>query len=193
MGTLLDLARRIDALNRGLGRAAGWLAFAMVLVGAFNAIARFAGRYIGYDLSSNAYIELQWYLFSVVFLLGAPYALRVGAHVRVDLIYGRLSARGKAWIDLCGGLLFLIPFCVFGLWFSWPSVRESWSVREVSPDPGGLARYPIKTLVPVAFALLGLQGFSETIKRIAFLRGASAADVGLGGAAAEPEGAGPGL
>ena len=113
----LGFARRIDAFNRGLGRFVGWLAFAMILVGAFNAVARFLGRYIGHDFSSNAYIEAQWYLFSLVFLLGAPYALRCGAHVRVDVLYGRLSERGKARIDLAGGLLFLLPFLRTGRGF----------------------------------------------------------------------------
>ncbi|MCP3917878.1 MAG: TRAP transporter small permease subunit [bacterium] len=175
----LTLARRIDAFNRRLGRLAGWLAFAMVLVGAFNAVARFLGRYVGRDLSSNAYIELQWYLFSLVFLLGAPYALRAGAHVRVDVLYGRLSARAKAWIDLLGGALLLVPFCVLGVAFSIPSVRESWAVREISPDPGGLARYPIRTVVPIAFLLLLLQGLSEIIKNAALLRGHDARAIGL--------------
>lgn len=179
MESLLRVARGIDALNRSVGRGVAWLTAAMVAVGAFNAVARYFDRAAGGGLSSNAYVEAQWYLFSLVFLFGAPWALRSNAHVRVDVLYGRLPLRGKAWIDLLGGVLFLIPFCVFALVISWPTVRDSWSVREVSPDPGGLARYPIKAAVLVAFALLLLQGLSETVKRLAVLRGRSPEEVGL--------------
>ncbi len=179
MSALLRLARGIDALNRAVGRAAAWLSFAMVLMGAFNALARYFDRAAGGGLSSNAWVEGQWYLFSLVFLRGAPYALRAGAHVRVDVLYGRLPARGRHWIDLLGGILFTIPFCVFALWISWPAVHESWVIREGSPDPGGLPRWPIKAVIPVAFALLLLQGLSETLKRAALLAGRSEDEVGL--------------
>lgn len=179
MSPLLRLARRVDALNRALAHVAGWLVLAMVLIGAFNAMARYFDRALGGGLSSNAYIEVQWYLFSLVFLLGAPHALRAGAHVRVDVFYARVPERGRIWIDLLGGLLFLIPFCVFALWVSWPAVRDSWAIREGSPDPGGLARYPIKSAIPLAFGLLLLQGLSEIVKRIALLRGYSPDEVGL--------------
>lgn len=168
----LRLAGIIDTINEWVGRVILWLVGAMVLIAAFNAIARYAGRYVGVNLSSNAYIELQWYLFSLVFLLGAAYALRHDAHVRVDLVYGRLGPRGRAWIDLLGTVLFLLPFSVLMLWVSYPSIRASWEIREVSPDPGGLPRYPIKAVILVAFALLILQGISELIKQIAILRGA---------------------
>jgi len=176
---LLRASRAIDALNRTVGRWVAWLTFAMVLVGAFNAVARYFDRAAGGGLSSNAYVELQWYLFSLVFLLGAPYALRADAHVRVDVLYGRLGPRGRAWIDVLGGVLFLIPFCLFALVISWPGVRDSWSVREVSPDPGGLARWPIKAAVLVAFGLLLLQGLSETVKRAALLLGHPAGELGI--------------
>jgi TRAP-type mannitol/chloroaromatic compound transport system permease small subunit len=166
----LAISRAIDRANEKIGLAVGWLTLAMVLIGGYNAIVRYLGRFMGWSLSSNAYIELQWYLFSLVFLLGAAYALRRGAHVRVDVFYGRLSARGKAWIDLGGAILFLVPFSVFGIWVSWPAVRNSWSIREVSPDPGGLPRYPVKTMILVAFALLILQGISEIVKQVAVLR-----------------------
>ena len=171
MRRALRIARAIDRLSEVVGRAVSWLALAMILIGAYNAIVRYLGRFMGWSLSSNVYIELQWYLFSLVFLLGAAYTLKRDAHVRVDVFYGRLSPRAQAWIDLLGGALFLIPFCVFALWVSWPQVANSWAVREVSSDPGGLPRYPIKSVILLAFALLLLQGVSQVIHRLAFLRG----------------------
>lgn len=171
MKTALRLAAVIDRFNERVGLVVSWLALAMVLIGAYNAVVRYLGRYVGWSLSSNAYIELQWYLFSLIFLLAAPYTLQRNAHVRVDVLYGRLSPRTQAWIDLLGSALFLIPFCIFGLWVSWPSVANSWAIREVSSDPGGLPRYPIKSAILVAFALLILQGTSELIHRLATVRG----------------------
>ena len=171
MQTWLRIAKGIDRLNEWIGRAVMWLTFAMVLIGAYNAIVRYLDRYTGLGLSSNTYIELQWYLYSVVFLLGAAYALRHDAHVRVDVLFARLGERGRAWINLLGTLLFLIPFCVFVLWTSWPSISNSWAVLEMSPDPGGLPRYLIKTAIPVAFGLLLAQGVSMVIKQVAILRG----------------------
>jgi TRAP-type mannitol/chloroaromatic compound transport system permease small subunit len=167
------LPRAIDRLNDLVGRAVLWLVAVMVAIGAYNAVARYLNRFTDANLASNAYLEAQWYLFSLVFLLGAAYALKEDAHVRVDVLYGRLGPRGRAWIDLLGTVLFLIPFCVLMLWVSWPSVAASWRVREVSPDPGGLPRYPIKAVVLVAFALLLLQGVSQLWKQVALLRGAA--------------------
>ena len=167
----LRLASGIDRVNEWVGRTLYWLTLAMVLIGSFNAIVRYLDRYTGLSLSSNTYIELQWYLFSLVFLLGAAYTYKHNAHVRVDVFYGRLSARGKAWINLLGTVLFLIPFCLLMLWSSWPAVRESWSLLEVSPDPGGLPRYPIKTVIPIAFLLLMIQGVAVLIRQVAILRG----------------------
>lgn len=166
----LRLAGWIDRLTRAVGKASSWLLLAMVLVGAYNAVVRYLGRFMGHNLSSNAYIEAQWYMFSLVFLLGAAYALQKGSHVRVDVFYGRLSERGRAWIDLVGTLIFLLPFSLFALWVSWPSVLASWRIREVSPDPGGLPRYPIKAVILVCFALLVLQGVAEVIRLAALLR-----------------------
>lgn len=174
----LRVAGTIDRLNERIGRAVYWLALLMVLVGTFNAVARYVGRYVGMNLSSNAYIELQWYMFSLIFLLAAAYTLKHDAHVRVDVFYGRLSERARAWIDLLGTLVFLIPFSAFAIWVSWPAVRNSWAALEGSPDPGGLPRYPIKTMIPIAFALLILQGVAEAIRRIALLRGMSAEEIG---------------
>lgn len=167
----LALARAIDRTNATIGRMVSWLGVVMVAIGAYNAVARYLGRFTGLHLSSNAYIELQWYLFSAIFLLGAAAALERNAHVRVDVIYGRLPARTRTWIDLLGTLLLLIPFCVLGVAVSWPAVAASWQILEISPDPGGLPRYPIKSLIPLAFALLIAQGISQAIHAIARLRG----------------------
>ena len=189
MAPWLRFARAVDALSTRLGRLTGWLTLLMVLIGAYNAVVRYLGRYFGWNLASNAYIELQWYLFGLVFLLAASWTLHQDRHVRVDVLYGRLAPRARALIDLCGIVLLLIPFCLFALWASWPAVRNSWAVLEGSPDPGGLPRYPIKTMIPVAFALLLLQAVAEGVKRAAFLTGDlpagddddGAADPGLGG------------
>ncbi|MBI2568542.1 MAG: TRAP transporter small permease subunit [Candidatus Schekmanbacteria bacterium] len=171
MERLLRIAHAIDGAIDLLGRALAWLTLAMVLIGGFNALSRYAGRFTGVTLSSNAYIELQWYLFSLLFLLGASYALRHNVHVRVDVLYGRLGEKGKAAIDVAGTVLFLVPFCVLLAWISLPSVISSWQVLESSPDPGGLPRYPIKTVFPVAIVLVLVQGLSELLKRVAVLRG----------------------
>ena len=157
-------------MTGGLGRFISWMALLMVLIGAYNAIARYLGRFIGVNLSSNLYLELQWYLFSLIFLLGAGFALRENAHVRVDVVYGRLRARARAAINVVGAVLMLLPFSIFVLWVSWPSIRNSWAVREASPDPGGLPRYPLKAVIIVAFVLLLAQGVSEFLKDLAVLR-----------------------
>jgi TRAP-type mannitol/chloroaromatic compound transport system permease small subunit len=170
----LRCAHAIDALNERIGRGVTWLAVAMVLVGASNAVARYAGLRLGVRLSSNAYIELQWYLSSLLFLLAAAYTLKHDRHVRVDVFYARWPARVRAWVDLLGIVFFLVPFCVAGLWVSWPAVRRSWAILERSPDPGGLPRYPIKAAILLGFLLLLLQGIAEGVRRIAYLRGAAA-------------------
>ena len=171
MQRLLGLSAKIDRMNGVIGRAVSWLTLAMVLIASANAIFRYIGRFTGVNLSSNAYLESQWYLFGIVFLLAASYALERKAHVRVDVFYGRLSEKGKAWINFAGGILFLIPFCILMIWSSWDWVMNSWEVLEGSPDPGGLPRYPLKTIIPIAFVLLILQGFSEIVKALATIRG----------------------
>jgi TRAP-type mannitol/chloroaromatic compound transport system permease small subunit len=174
------LIRSIDRLNHAIFRLVSWLTLVMVLVGAFNALARYFDKAVAWRLSSNAWVELQWYLFSLVFLFGAPWALRIGSHVSVDVLYGRFELRTRAWIDLVGGLVFLLPFCIFAIWVSLPSVRDSIAVWESSPDPGGLARWPIKSAVPIAFFLLLLQGIAEVLRRGLFLfKGVSAAELEL--------------
>jgi len=173
-------ADRVDALNDRIGAVIRWLVLVMVLVGAYNALARYLNRWIDAGLTSNALIDLQWYLFSLVFLLGAAYALNRDVHVRVDVVYSRFGEKGKAWVDLLGTLFFLIPFSVVMLWVSWPAVRNSWVIREVSPDPGGLPRYPIKAVILVSFALLLIQGWAQVVKKVAVIRGRRREDGGSG-------------
>ncbi len=177
MDRLHRYACAVDGIHRRIGSWAAWGTLLMVLVGAFNAVARYYDRDLGTRLSSNRWIELQWYLFSIVFLLGSAWTLREGRHVRVDVLYTRFSARTQAWIDLAGGVLFLVPLCLFALYVSFEPVANSIRVREGSPDPGGLPRYPIKALVLVAFAMLLAQATSEIAKRILVLRGGTSASM----------------
>ena len=144
----------------------------MVLIGAANALGGYLEPYLGRRLSFVALDEGQWYLFSVLFLAAAPWALCEDAHVRVDVLYGRLGPKGKAWTNLLGSLLLLIPFCVFAVWVLTPSAIESFRVREVSPDAGGLVRWPIRLVAPVAFCLLGLQGMAGVIRATQVIRSA---------------------
>ena len=160
----------IERLNERIGSLTSWLVVAIVLLGAWNAVARYISKFADVNISSNAYLEMQWYLFSVIFLLGGAYTLKRDEHVRVDVLYARWSPRTRAKIDVAGTLLFLIPFCIFILWTSWYPVKNSWSIREMSPDPGGLPRYPIKALIPVAFVLLLLQAISQLRKRWTAMR-----------------------
>lgn len=166
MSALLRLALAIDGLNERVGRMAMWLVLLAALVSSGNALFRY-----GFNMSSNAWLEIQWYLFSAIFLLGAGYTLKHNGHVRIDILYGRFSPRTRAWIDLVGGLLFLLPTAGLIAWLGWAGFAESYAIGETSPDAGGLSRWPIKLLIPVGFALLALQGLSESIKRWAFLAG----------------------
>lgn len=165
------LSRAIDRVNNRIGRWTSWLCLLMVLVTAYNTAVRYLGGYFGFRLSSNLYLELQWYLFSLLFLLAAASALCKGEHVRVDILYSRLSAKARAWIDLLGTVALMIPFSAVTLWLSWPAIRNSWAVREISSDPGGLPRYPLRTFILICFLLLIAQGISEIIKKIRILRG----------------------
>ncbi|MFK7740405.1 MAG: TRAP transporter small permease subunit [Planctomycetota bacterium] len=177
---LLRFALGVDRWNARIARVTAWLMLLLVSVGAYNAIARSMERYCEVRLSSNALLELQWYLFGIAFLLGAPYALQRGDHVRVDVLYSGLPRRGRLWIDVFGGILFLIPFCLAAIWLSLEFVADSFANGEWSNDPGGLPRWPIKPIIPIAFALLLLQGISEVVKRLAVLRGtAQPEQVGL--------------
>ena len=166
MQSLLRLARAIDTGNEWIGRSTAWLGLVAVVVCTANAIARYA-----FNLSSNAWLELQWYLNAAVFLLIAAWALRRNEHVRIDVIAGRLSPRAQAWIDILGAVFMLLPAVAIIGWYSWPSLANSWSIHEYSSDPGGLIRWPVRLIIPIAFAMLALQGVSEVIKRVAFLKG----------------------
>ncbi len=166
MRQLLALSRLIDALNERLGRVANWMVLAACLISAGNAMSRYA-----FDLSSNAWLEIQWYLFAGMVMFGASYTLKMNEHVREDIVYVHLSERGKEWLDLLGTALFLVPSMLVISYYSWPFFMQSWNVQEVSGNAGGLLRWPVKILVPVGFALVALQGVSEIIKRAAALGG----------------------
>lgn len=166
MQGLLRLARLIDALNTAIGRTAMWLILVATLVSAGNALMRYS-----LDLSSNAWLELQWYLFAAVFLLCAPYTLLKNEMVRIDVVAGRLSRRTQVWIDVGGTLFFLLPMALMLTALSWPGFVQAFVREEVSSNAGGLVVWPARLLIPVGFALLALQGVSELIKRLVFLAG----------------------
>ena len=161
----------VDALNDKMGAGIRWLALVMVLVGAGTAILRYSARGLELSLNLTPLGELQWYLFSLIFLLGAAYGLNHDVHVRVDVLYERFSKKARALIDLIGTLVFLIPFSLVMLYVSWPAVSNSFSIREMSPDPGDLPRWPIKIVILVSFVLLMLQGLSQIVKQIDILGG----------------------
>lgn len=166
MEVLLRVSRFIDALNERVGRTVYWLILAAVLVSAGNALIRKI-----FNVSSNAYLEMQWYLFSAVFLLSAGYTLLRNEHVRIDVIAGRLSRRTQAWIDVLGTLFFLLPMALIFIYLSWPAFVRTWVEDEMSGSAGGLPIWPARLLVPIGFSLLALQAVSELVKRIGFLRG----------------------
>jgi TRAP-type mannitol/chloroaromatic compound transport system permease small subunit len=166
MNALLSVSRAIDALNERIGRSVLWLVLAMALVSAGNAIYRYA-----FNMSSNAWLELQWYLFGAVFLLCAGYTLRHDEHIRIDVLASRLARRTQVKVDIFGTLLFLLPMAILIMWLSWPVFMNAWNSGETSSNAGGLVRWPARLFIPVGFFLLALQGFSELIKRIAFLKG----------------------
>jgi TRAP-type mannitol/chloroaromatic compound transport system permease small subunit len=166
MSALLRLCGVIDAINRFFGRVIIWLVLAATLISATNAIVRKL-----FNIGSNAFLEIQWYLFAAVFLLGAGYTFLKDAHVRVDVVANRLSMSTRIMIDIVGILLFLLPLCWFMIVFSWPILIQAYQSGEVSSNSGGLIRWPVYALVPAGFTLLALQGISELIKRVAFLRG----------------------
>ena len=166
MEILLRITKLIDALNERIGRWVYWLVLVAVLVSAGNAIIRKL-----FNVSSNAWLELQWYLFSAVFLLCAGYTLLHNGHVRIDVIAGKLSPKAQAWIDILGALFFLLPMALMLTWMSWPYFVHSFRDSEISGSAGGLIFWPARLLMPVGFGLLALQGLSEMVKRIAFVAG----------------------
>jgi len=161
---VLRVSRAIDFLNEKVGQTVYWLVLAAVLVSAFNAVMRYT-----IDYSSNGWLEIQWYFYSGFFLIGAGYTLLRNEHVRIDIIASRMSPRTRAWIDVLGGIFFLLPMALIIMWLAWPVFTDSYLLHEESPNAGGLLRWPVKLMMPVGFFLLALQGISEIIKRIAFL------------------------
>jgi TRAP-type mannitol/chloroaromatic compound transport system permease small subunit len=166
VGGLIALSRAIDAVNYRIGKLVAWLIVAAVLVSAANATVRKV-----FDTSSNAWLELQWYLFSVVFLMCASWTLMANEHIRIDIVNNMFPRRLRNWIDVIGHLFFLLPFTLVMIVTGWPFFRASFRVYEVSSNAGGLPVWPIKLLVPIAFVFLFFQGISELIKRIAVMRG----------------------
>ncbi|MBP2229249.1 TRAP-type mannitol/chloroaromatic compound transport system permease small subunit [Azospirillum agricola] len=166
MGVLLKISGLIDAVNDGIGKLVYWLVLVAVIVSSGNAVIRYT-----FNTSSNAWLELQWYLFSAVFLLCAGYTFLRNEHIRIDVVLGRFSKRVQAAVDVFGILFFMLPMAVLIMVLSWPMFKDSFLTNEMSSDAGGLIRWPAKLLVPVGFFLLTAQGVSELIKRIAFLAG----------------------
>ncbi len=187
MGRLLTISRGIDAFNAKFGIIANYLVLFAALLSAANAGVRYGLNWLigisreyhflsgiqtfvnWYSNNSNAFLEMQWYMFAAMVLFGAAYTLKVNEHVRVDLIYGMVSDRARIWIDLLGGILFLMPMCILLIWFTWPWFTDAWRSGEVSTNAGGLPRWPVKLILPVGFGLVALQGISEIIKCIAAL------------------------
>ncbi|HEY8579597.1 MAG TPA: TRAP transporter small permease subunit [Beijerinckiaceae bacterium] len=166
MSGLLAFSRAVDWVNERIGKAMTWLVLAAVLVSSVNAVVRYA-----FNRSSNAWLELQWYLFGAVVLLGAAHTLKQNEHIRIDIVSARLSQRARDWIDIVGHLLFLAPLCLLILWLGVPFFLRSYHSGEISSSAGGLIVWPAKLLVPLGFALLLAQAASELIKRVAFMRG----------------------
>ncbi|MDU6748153.1 MAG: TRAP transporter small permease subunit [Bradyrhizobium sp.] len=166
MRPLLAISNAIDQLNEKIGYICNLLVLLACLVSAINAMIRYAFSY-----SSNGWLELQWYMFALLVMFGAPYTFRRNEHVRVELLYLYLSERGQLWLDLIGTLFFLIPTCLLLAYLSWPFFMQSYSVNEMSANAGGLLRWPVKFAIPAGFVMLALQGLSEVIKRAAALQG----------------------
>ena len=166
MNALLALSRVVDGISERVGKAISWLVLVAVLISTVNALVRYLFNY-----SSNAFLEMQWYLFAAVFLLGASWTLKRNEHIRIDVVVGRFSPRAHAWIDILGGLFFLLPLCFIVLYDAVPFFLDAFRSGEMSSNAGGLILWPAKLLIPIGFALLLLQGIAEIIKRFAFLGG----------------------
>jgi TRAP-type mannitol/chloroaromatic compound transport system permease small subunit len=172
MNSLLAFSRAIDAVNQRLSYVADALVLLSCLISAGNAFSRYA-----FSVSSNAWLEIQWYMFGALVMLGASYTLKRNEHVRVDIVYANLSTRRQILVDIVGGLLFMLPATLILTYLSWPVFHNSWAEGEISSNAGGLVRWPIKIFLPLGFALLSLQGISELIKRFAMLSGHMKADL----------------
>ncbi len=166
MQALLKFSRAVDWLNTQVGKYAIWLILASTVISGVNAIVRKV-----FNMSSNAYLEVQWYLFAASFLLVAGYTLLNNEHVRIDVVSSRLSRRGQIWVDVIGFTFFLTPICLAVLWYGIPFFLQGYASGEMSSNAGGLIRWPVYAMIPIGFTLLLLQGWSELIKRIAFLQG----------------------
>ena len=166
MRPLLAFSRAVDAISTLFGKAAEWMVLAAAVISAGNAVSRYALSW-----SSNAWLEVQWYLFAGVVMLGASYTLNRNGHVRVDLIYGNISERARLWVDVLGIIFFLFPAMFLLVWMTWPFFMDSFVRNEGSQNAGGLIRWPVKLVLPLGFLLLAFQGASELIKRVALLRG----------------------
>src|SRR6201989_219406 len=156
MNSLLKFSGIVDAVNTRIGKWSAWMILLAVVICTVNAIVRYA-----VNMSSNGWLEMQWYLNAAMFMLVAAYTLKKNAHVRIDVIAGKLTPRTQAWIDIVGGLLFLLPVSLIIAWYSWPALLNSFQINEMSSDPGGLIRWPVRLVIPVAFIFLSLQGVSE--------------------------------
>jgi TRAP-type mannitol/chloroaromatic compound transport system permease small subunit len=163
---LLAFADAVDWLSEHIGQALKWLVLFSALISAGTAMVRY-----GLHRGSNAWLEIQWYMFGAMFLLGAGYALKHGEHVRVDILFSKMSPRVQAWVDVVGGIVFLMPTAIIIAWMSLPMVANSIRINEYSSDPGGLLRWPIKIIIPIGFVLLALQGVSDIIQKIAVALG----------------------
>jgi TRAP-type mannitol/chloroaromatic compound transport system permease small subunit len=166
MQALLKFSKAVDWLNSLIGKYVIWLILASTLISGVNAAVRKA-----FNISSNAYLEVQWYLFAAAFLLAAGYTLLNGEHVKIDVISSRLTKRGQMWVDIIGFVFFLTPVCIALLWYGTPFFLKGWYSGEMSSNAGGLIRWPVYLMIPLGFGLLFLQGMSELVKRIAFLQG----------------------
>ena len=172
MKLLLGLSRAIDAMNERIGTIADWLVLLSCLISAGNAFSRYA-----FNISSNAWLEIQWYMFGAVIMLGTSYTLKRNEHVRVDIVYANVTTRKQIGIDIFGFILFMLPATIIMAYLCWPIFYNAWHMGEISSNAGGLIRWPVKILLPLGFFLLSLQGISELIKRIAMITGHMQADL----------------
>ncbi|WP_295856258.1 TRAP transporter small permease subunit [uncultured Xylophilus sp.] len=166
MSALLKFALLVDWVSTRLGKIAAWAVLAAALISAGNAFVRY-----GLDISSNGWLEIQWYLFAATVMLGAPVVLQLNEHVRVDIVYGKLKGNGPVYVDLFGLTFFLLPVMAMLAWFSWPLFIRMYETNEMSGNAGGLVRWPAMLLLPLGFALMFLQGVAEIIKRVCYLKG----------------------